>query len=244
MIKLIRTLAVENAWILRIFMGIIAVTFVITMGWWGFDYAKSSELGTVNGRPILYNEFQDQYDRIYRYYREIYQDRLTDDLLKQLDLKSQTVNVLVEEMLLLSVADREGIRISDEETREEIRQTPAFQRGGKFDRDAYLRVLQADRRTPEIYERELRDALRTQRVRILVAESVEVTEEEVREGYRRMAEQQKKPFKEEEFKQQREEIRRRLLADKQTKVLRSYLEALRKKADIRLNPEFLATPAT
>ncbi len=244
MIKLIRTWAVEKPWVLKIIMGIISVTFVITLGWWGFDFAKSNEIGSVDSRPILYNEFQDQYDRIYRYYREIYQDRLTDDLLRQLNLKSQAVNVLVEEQLLLAVADREGIRIGDEELREEIRRSPAFQRGGKFDRDAYLRVLQAERMTPELYERQLRDALRTQRVRILVAESVEVTEEEIREGYARLVEQQKKPFKEEEFKQQREELRRRLQADKQTKVLRSYLEALRKKADIRIKPEFLTPPAT
>ena len=37
MLKTVRSVAIDNPWCLRLAMVAIAVTFVITMGWWGFD---------------------------------------------------------------------------------------------------------------------------------------------------------------------------------------------------------------
>jgi len=53
MLKVIREGAIERPWFYRTLMGLIAVVFVLTMGWWGFEENKEDVIVSVGDDPLI-----------------------------------------------------------------------------------------------------------------------------------------------------------------------------------------------
>ncbi len=69
---------------------------------------------------------------------------MSDQLLKQLGVEQQILQQMVDEQAALAEADRLGISVSDEEVRQRIFATPAFQENGAFIGEArYQQLLRA-----------------------------------------------------------------------------------------------------
>ena len=81
MLKMVRELAVDNPWVLRIIMGLIAVTFVVTMGWFGFEAPQADRVAVVEGQKITAKEYRTAYNRAVEFYRQNYKDKFNSDLL-------------------------------------------------------------------------------------------------------------------------------------------------------------------
>lgn len=172
MIRFIRQQAVENRWILATIMGVIAVTFVIGMGWFGFTPSSQRVVATVGGVPIPLQEYEAAYRRTYEAYQNIFKDQFTPELIKQLDLKHTVLNNLIDQQLWRLTAERLGLSVTDEELTAALIKIPAFQRGGQFDPVVYEQTLLRNHWTPQRFEETQRLELLADKARAAVRTSI------------------------------------------------------------------------
>lgn len=99
-------------------------------------------------------------------------------------LKRERLNdMMVDEMLAIK-ADELGLKVSNDELARDIRATPAFQREGQFDQDAYFRQVRAIfRETPQEYERSRRKSIKSGRLKQLLYRMAKVAPAEVDAAY-------------------------------------------------------------
>ena len=222
MLKIIREGARENPWLFKIIMLLIAIAFIATMGWAGLSAPTSNVIAEVNGNKISRDEFLKSEKNARDYYRNLFQDNYSEDLMRQLNLKKKVLDDLIEKRLWLDYANQIELAVSDEEVRETIINIPAFQKKGRFDREAYDRYLAFIRSKPEAFEKEQRENLLMQKAKGLVRESVMVTDQEIK---REMEETGTEPDALEQKKIE-------LIQRKQGRAVFAFTEALKAKAEI------------
>lgn len=170
----------RSTWIKVMFLIIIAV-FVF----WGVESTISGGrldvVADINGQAISAREFQRAYENLKNAYRDMYKERFTTELLEQLNLREQALDQLIEMRLLAAEATRVGFTVSDDEVRQEIAQTEAFQEYGSFSQERYLRILRYLRLSPSEFEEEQRTLALVKKLQNLITDATRVTDEEVRE---------------------------------------------------------------
>ena len=97
-------------------------------------------------------------------------------------LRGQALDQLVDDALLRHEANRLGLDVSDQDVLNAITTMPELQRDGTFDRDLLERVLEVQRDRGE-FEAQVRQDLVNRRVRALVVDGVQVSDEEVAERF-------------------------------------------------------------
>lgn len=107
---------------------------------------------------------------------------LTDENVAR--LRREVVNDMIVEEILADQALALGLVVTDAELARDIQGTPAFQRGGRFEQDAYfMQVRQVFRESPQQYEIHRRRAILAARAKQLVFRMAKVSPQEVRETY-------------------------------------------------------------
>lgn len=145
----------------------------------------SEAAATVGGLEISYREFQQSYQRTEEAYREAFGGDFDSQRAQQMGLPMQVLNQLVNERILMLEADRMGLAVSPKEVRQAVVEMPSFQQDGKFiGREAYERLLRANRLSVDQFHEELRRELLTNKVRKVLAQSVYVPADEVEQAYR------------------------------------------------------------
>jgi peptidyl-prolyl cis-trans isomerase D len=174
----------ENSgnWIIKIFLGIIVVVFVF-LGVGSMNSGRDDSVASVNDTPITVDEFQLAYKNLVEQMRNRFQDNLTDDLLKALNVKQQALNTLIEEKLMAEQADAFDIRVTDSELQESILNMEVFHKDGRFDMELYKRLLGLNSLTPEMFEQLQRAQLRTQKLQDMIVSAVSVSDMEARSFY-------------------------------------------------------------
>ncbi len=138
----------------------------------------------VNNSEISYDEYQTVYSNIYSLYQNVYRDQFTPAMEKQLGLRSQAINSLVDQALLVQEADRMNLKVSNQELVDSIAAIPAFQDNGVFNKSRYLQVLAYQRLTPEDFEASQKQQLLAGKVRDALHKNVTVSDAEVAEEFR------------------------------------------------------------
>lgn len=190
----------------KIIMILTSIAFVGLMVFeWGMDLSGRSalsgtqtRLGSVDGAEISMEEYQNQYRILY----DQAQQRAGDEGLtpeQQRQVEENAWRDVVNLTLLRREADRRGIRLTDSELVEYIRNNPppevarlpAFQTDGQFDIEKYRQALAdpALRETWAEYERQLRQTLPIRKLEEQILAGVTVTDAEVLEAYRERNEQ-------------------------------------------------------
>ena len=234
MLKLIRESAIERPWFYRGLMILIAMAFVVTMGWWGFEQNKEDIIVSVGNDRVTRDEYQRAYQNTYRFYKEMMPGELPEDQLKQV-----VIEQLIESRLWMQAAKEMGIVVTPEELRDSIRGIPAFQRDGKFDPDQYKRVLAANRLTPAMFEASQKADLMREKARMLVRESVAPTNEELIEAQAMLASRPSPTMPMEHIAPPQDRARQAVLAQKQQRALRAYQEGLKAKAQVTVRRELM-----
>lgn len=205
---------------------------ILSFIFWGVgtvDKTGGSQIVAEVGKyKITSEEYWRVYDRVFRFYREIYKDKFDEEMLKKMNLKENVLDSMINERVLLIAAKDAGIFISDEELQESITHEPAFTRNGVFDKDIYLNRLRLSRITPEAYESSKRQELMLNKMRRLIELSVDVTNiksnlEQV-SGDNQLAKM----------------ISEAMLNDRREKAVRSYVEGLKKQIKIKINKQIIA----
>ncbi|PHM36824.1 peptidylprolyl isomerase [Xenorhabdus innexi] len=161
-----------NGPVLKIVLALIILTFLVT----GLTGYLSSEGGNyaakVNGQTIS----RAQLEQVFQQDKMSLQERLGDQFSALLSneqevraLKHQSLDSIINTVLLEQYANKLGLSASDEQVKEEIRKQPYFQiDDGKFDNAKYLQVLTNAGINPDNYAEQIRQDLITRQLRAIL----------------------------------------------------------------------------
>jgi peptidyl-prolyl cis-trans isomerase D len=173
----------SRSWFIGLAIGAIVVVFIF----WGAGTFRSPQLqeaAEVNGTPILLTAYMRQFNELVKQYQERTGGELTEEMVKAMHVKEMALNRLIDETLLLQAGENLGLKVSDAELREEIRNYPFFQTDGKFDDKRYLWVLSRNRLSPGDFEQQERRRLLFKKVEDGVTSFAKVSDLELEEYYR------------------------------------------------------------
>src|SRR3989454_11413462 len=154
----------------------------------GADAASSDTIAKVEGHEITAGEFRRTYQAQLQAYRSAYGANMNDQLLKQLGIEQQILQQMVDERAALSEAERLGITASDEEVRQRIVTTPAFQDNGAFIGEQRYQQLLRMQRPPLSageFEASVRQQIAIEKLRAALTDWLSVTDKELEQEYRR-----------------------------------------------------------
>ena len=155
--------------------------FVGFGGYWFTDRDLQGAVAKIGGVKISYSRLMTNVNLYSERMREQGAD-LDDAKLAQ--LKREMLNNMMVDELLAIKADEVGLVVTDEELARDIRATPAFVRGGRFDAEAYFSAVRSRfRQSPQEYERERRKSIKTARLKSLFFRVAQVSPVELREVY-------------------------------------------------------------
>lgn len=144
---------------------------------------KPNVVASVNGEEIPIDRFRRAQANYAAAYERMTRQRVTPELAERLGLSQQVLNELITEAVVVQGAEREGIRVSDDELRARVQEIREFQEDGRFSREQYLKVLRQIRIEPGSFETEMRRQLVRRKVEGLIREGVKVSEAELRQAY-------------------------------------------------------------
>lgn len=180
MLEMFRKTVAESR-LLKIALGIIALAFVISFG--TLSVNPVDVVAEVDGDLITRPELDLVARRLSEQYRRFGQSDIPAAVLRQ-----QALDQIISTRLLVREAERLGLRVTDDELRQAIASNPQFQIQGRFNKDAYLRLLAANRWQPSEFEKMQRQQMLIDRLRTLVTAGAHVSETELRERFRRQNE--------------------------------------------------------
>ncbi len=176
----------QHTFLIKVIFWMIIAAFVGTglFVWGGGDPRRDTAAVTVNGARVDYDEYQRAYSNLYRLYQEMYRESFTPELERQLGLRRQALDIVIDQTLLAQEAERRNITVSRQELIDSIARISVFQENGAFNRDRYRQVLNAQRLTPEIFEAMQRRDLMIDKVRQQIQDGVVVTDEDIEREFR------------------------------------------------------------
>jgi len=170
-------------WLMKMILGIIIIVFIFYFGSIG-DKQRAERIAMIDGKPIVYADFQREYQKLVDVYRQRFGQGLTDEMLKTLNLKQQALDSLVNQAVLIKKAEAMNIEVTDDEVKAMILAYPGFQRNGAFDQRTYEQTLRSNKMTPDEFETAQRTMLIAMRVEDLIRGGVRVSDQEVHDIYR------------------------------------------------------------
>jgi len=174
----------KRNWAILFLLVVIIIVFVAFYGSNKMGDRGTSEVAMINGEPISKREFAVEYQRAVERYREMLKGQLTEEMIKGLNLKGNIIEGLVQKKLVLQEARNLGLSATDDDIANQLAKAPEFQVAGRFNKERYLQVLQANRLQPAQFEEDQRDQITLQRLYSIIMDSIQVSDAEVRERYR------------------------------------------------------------
>jgi hypothetical protein len=204
---------------------------IITFVFWGVGSVDKTDnvvnVAEVGPYKITVEEYWKAYDRVFRFYKEIYKDAFDEKMQKELNLKEKVLDSLIDEKVLLVAAKEAGITVSNEELQDSIAHEPAFLQNGAFSKDVYLNRLRLNRITPEVFESMKRQELTIEKMKRLIELSVDVTSID--------AELPQTPGNEQSINA----IKQAMMADKKGKAVKSFIEGYKKLIKMKIDKKLL-----
>lgn len=171
-----------KSWLIKVALIIIAIVFIF---WGGYTYKtrEASQVAEVDGHYISILEYNRTYTQLMDMYKQQLGSAFSEDLVRQLNLKQQALDFLVERYLVSKAAGELGLVATPHEIQEKILQFPAFQEDGRFDRNRYIQILRQNRISPEEYEQRVGIELTSRKVEEFVKRRAALTEDEIRADF-------------------------------------------------------------
>jgi peptidyl-prolyl cis-trans isomerase D len=219
-------------WMMWIIVGLVTVTFLF------FGIYPSSMSGKavakVGGVVITSDEVNRVYRNLYDTYKDVLKDKFNESVEKS--LRSQALQELIVNRLFIEEAKNMGLEVADQELQANIVKMPGFSRDGRFDKQAYERILERINMTPAVFEANQREFLLRQKVEQLVRDSVTVEDAELSAVY-----QQRNPkAKPGDFEKNKDTFRQTYLAEKQRNALTVFLRNAQTHIPVKIEDKALA----
>ncbi|ADO49609.1 peptidylprolyl isomerase [[Enterobacter] lignolyticus] len=165
MMDSLRTAA--NSVVLKIIFGIIIVSFILTGVSSYLIGGNNTYAAKVNSQEIGRSQFENAVASERNRMQQQLGDRFSELAANEnymKTLRQQVLNRLIDEALLDQYAKHLGLAISDQQVKQAIFQTQAFQSNGKFDNDRFNGIVSQMGMTADQYAQALRNQLETQQL--------------------------------------------------------------------------------
>lgn len=154
------------------------------------NVARDTSAATVDGKDIRIEEYAAAYRRVVKQYNSQTKNRIDPETLKAMGLPKQVLDELISAKVLESIAERFGVRVSEDEVRRAIETYPYFQDQGSFiGIDRYKAVLASSDISIEEFEKSMRQNELLKKVRAIVTDSIDISDQELREEFARTNQQ-------------------------------------------------------
>jgi peptidyl-prolyl cis-trans isomerase D len=152
----------------------------------GTGAAPGEVVAEVGGREVTAGEFQQRYISQIQAYRNQLGGSINTSLLRQLGVDQQILNQMIEEQVALIEADRNGIRVTNDELAQQIMSIPGLQENGQFIGETrYRQLLQSQNppMTPNQFEEGLRRSLIVDKLRAALTDWMAVPDSDLEREY-------------------------------------------------------------
>ena len=165
-----------TGWIAIIFIGLLALTLVISFGNMEQTPLQDNVVITVNGEEITLFEFQEEFSNKLAEFQDLLGDEVPEVL--EQTIKESAGEDLIIRVLLLDYLSNNGYRVSPEYVAELIRTNESFQLGGVFIRENYEAILASQGVSVDQFENDLRLQLEINQLRRGLIETAFMTNAE------------------------------------------------------------------
>ena len=175
-----------GSWVIKAVLIGIALSFVIGFGVLPSLRDPAGEdnvVAKVGDRVITRGQWNQAHENMLRFYRDMYKDQLSDEMIQQMQLREAALDNLINQALQQQEARRWRLDVTDEELQERIRSLPYFQRDGRFSRELYINLLRRNRMSPAQFEEMQREEALIEKMQELVLGNVKVSDRELRHRY-------------------------------------------------------------
>lgn len=161
----------------------IVVLITIPFALWGinsyFEGGTEVSVASVNGQDLPLYVYQESLQNRTRLLHQQLGSAFDPETLDSLQIRTQVVDSLIDRTIMEQYVHENRFQISDEQLNRAIHDVELFQTDGQFDSVQYRSVLAANRYTPEIYEQLERTNQAANQVRLGIAASAFVLDEEI-----------------------------------------------------------------
>ena len=181
-------------WLVIISLGLGMILFFIpgaNMGPADIDTTAA----TVVGESIPMRDYFQAYQRIMQNYSAGGRNKLDPEILKMLGIDRQALDALVNMRVVEYAAKRLGLGVSPQEVRQAVETNANLMSGGQFiGVEQYKALLAMNNLNVTEFEDGLRFSLLSQKVRNVVADSISISEKEMRDEFMRSNEEAQVAF--------------------------------------------------
>ena len=156
---------------------------VFAMSFFGIEGYFTAQTETfvakVGKQEISQQDFQNRMNELRQQASEQMGDQFDPSVYEQPAMKERVLGAMVDQQLLLKANDDLGMRVSDTAVRDTIASIQGFQVNGRFDAATYRAVLASQRKTPAMFEDEVRSSLAIRLLPDALSASTIVTDDDV-----------------------------------------------------------------
>ena len=179
-----------QGWVAWFIVILISVPFAL----WGIQsyLGGGSEpvVASVNGYEITEREFEFGYRNFRQTLRQQLGNNYRPELIDEARLRAEVLDSMIREQLILQASEQVGLGAGQDLVRETIRNIPAFQVNGVFNRDAYSAGVRSRGLTPAGFEAQVRESIVSSQMAKAISASEFATDAELKE-FARLSQQQR-----------------------------------------------------
>jgi len=151
--------------VITIWISTIAFVGAGFVGWGQYSYGdKAGAVAKVGDIAISQREWQQAYSRLYGQYNQVFQGNFDEKQAESFGLKQQAMRQVVEQALILNLANSYNLEVTSEELSKVIISQEMFFKNGKFSKEIYVKALKQNNLNVVDYEGDLRNSVLIQKV--------------------------------------------------------------------------------
>lgn len=163
--------------VITIWISTIAFIGAGFVGWGQYSYGdKAGAVAKVGDVSITSAELQKSYSNLFNQYNQLFQGKFDEKQAQQFGLQRQALRQLVNQALILNLANSYGLIVTDEELLNIIKSQSVFSKDGTFDKTVYAEALKQNHLTIKEYEESMKKELLIQKTLYLLASGAKAGE--------------------------------------------------------------------
>jgi len=144
--------------IITIWISTIAFVGAGFVGWGQYSYGdKAGAVAKVGEIEVSMGDLQKAYSRLYNQYNKVFQGNFDEEKAKSFGLQKQALKQLIDQSLILNLANDYDLRVSDAELLSEIKSQDFFFKDGVFSKEVYKTMLSRNNLGMKEYEKDVKN---------------------------------------------------------------------------------------
>lgn len=160
-----------------IIIGTFVGTIFVSWGMGGIQQQKNIA-AKIDGKKISLTEYYEVLNRYYNFYREIYKENLTTEILKKANVEKMAMDQVIRDTILGKKAEELGILVSNEEVVSYFKDYDGFKTDGKFDPRKFIQINKARGVNWEQQEKQIRKEIMQSKLESIIKDGVLISDKQ------------------------------------------------------------------